>query len=260
MTRRTLLATCAAPLLGADWKTLFDGRSFRGWTPGPDAQPRGDSWAIEGGAIKAVRHPKFREDLLTLEEFGDFELVFEWRISPGGNSGVKYRVQDAMVIHPKLIPPSIRKFEHQADYALTHKVTREKMPNDGDGQIYQVAYEYQVIDNTAHSDAKRSKKSWAGALYQLAAPSEDKAKAVGEWNEGRILTRGDRVEHWLNGAKVVDISLADEPVRAGLEARWTTASPVYQALTQRKRKRGPIVLQNHNDEAWFRNIKIRALD
>lgn len=93
----------------------------------------------------------------------------------------------------------------------------------------------------------------------MLAPSERAAKAVGEWNQGRIVVRGDRIEHWLNGKKVIDATLDDPEVVMGLEKRWTNASPVYHLLTTRPRKKGPIVLQNHNDDAWFRNLKIRAL-
>jgi hypothetical protein len=255
----TTLNQLTAAEKAAGWKLLFDGRTFQGWTPAPDSKPPGDSWAIDNGAIRSKPNPKFREDLLTTSEWDDFELAFSWKISPGGNSGVKYRVQDAAVIHPALYPSSIRKFEQTVDYTLQHKSPRAKMPADGKGQIYQVAFEYQVIDNTAHADAKRSQKSWAGALYQMIAPSENPVKAVGEWNEARIVVRGDRIEHWLNGKKVVDASLADPAVSGGLEQRWGKASPVYQLLTQRPKKKGPIVLQNHNDDAWFRNIRIRSL-
>lgn len=244
----------------AGWTLLFDGRSFAGWTPSPSSRPALDSFSIEDGAIVARKDPKFREDIETASQWSDFELVFDWKISPAGNSGVKYRVQDAMVIHPSLIPPDIRKFERQADYALSNrKATRATMPVDGKGQIYQVAFEYQVIDNDAHSDARTSKKSWAGALYQMLEPSENPAKPVGQWNTARIIVRGDQVQHWLNGRKVIDATLADPAVTSGIEKRWGTASPVYKLLTSRPRKSGPIVLQNHNDPAWFRNIKIRAL-
>ncbi len=244
----------------AGWILLFDGRSLSGWTPSPASNPPLDSFFIEEGAIVARKNPKFREDIETTSKWADFELVFDWKISPGGNSGVKYRVQDAMVIHPALIPPDIGKFERQADYALANrKATRSSMPTDGKGQIYQVAFEYQVIDNEAHSDAKTSKKSWAGALYQMLEPKENPAKPVGQWNTALIVVRGDQVQHWLNGRKVIDATLADPAVTAGIEKRWGLESPVYKLLTKRPRKMGPIVLQNHNDPAWFRNIKIRAI-
>ncbi|MBY0502644.1 MAG: DUF1080 domain-containing protein [Bryobacteraceae bacterium] len=244
----------------AGWKLLFDGKTLKGWIDPAKQTPPGDSFRIEDGAIASVAHPKFREDMLTTEKFTNFELSFEWKISPGGNSGVKYLVQDAAVIHPSLFPTAIPKFEDRVDYLLKNKrAKRSSLPSDGKVEIYQVAYEYQVIDNTAHADAKRSQKSWAGALYQLVEPQGAGPKLVGEWNEGRIVVRGNRVEHWLNGVKVVDASLDDPAVAAGLAKRWTTKSPVYELLTKRPHAAGPIVLQNHNDAAWYRSLKIRRI-
>ena len=260
------LLLMAAPLTAADntltpeekragWKLLFDGRTLAGW----DLSAQSDAYTVADSALRSTPRPKFREDIATKESFGDFELSFDWKVAPGSNSGVKYRTQAIGVVHPAFVPDTIKKFEHRLDYAFAHPQPREKMPQDGRGEIYYVAFEYQVIDNTAHSDAKRSRKSQAGALYQLIAPTEDVVKGVGEWNAGRIVVRGSRVEHWLNGKKVVDASLDDPAISAGLEARWTTQSPVYQFLTRRPKARGPIVLQNHNDEAWYKNLKIREL-
>ena len=239
----------------AGWKLLFDGKTLNGW----DMSAKSDAYAVADGALRSTPKPKFREDIATRESFGNFELTFDWKVAPGSNSGVKYLTQAIGVVHPSFVPDTIKKFEHRLDYAFAHPQPREKMPQDGKGEIYYVAFEYQVIDNTAHSDAKRSRKSQAGALYQLIAPSEDAVKPVGEWNMGKIVVQGMRVEHWLNGKKVIDASLNDPAVPGGLEARWTKDSPVYKYLTERPKKRGPIVLQNHNDEAWYKNLKIREL-
>jgi hypothetical protein len=244
----------------AGWKLLFDGKSFAGWVDPAKQSPPGDSFRIVDGAIASTAKPMFREDLVSLEKFTNFELRFEWKISPGGNSGVKYLVQDAAFIHPSLFKTAIPKFEDRIDYLLNNKKPkRSDLPADGKVEIYQVAFEYQVIDNTAHADAKRSQKSWAGALYQLIEPKGAGPKAVGEWNEGRIVINGNHVEHWLNGVKVVDASLDDPSIAAGLEKRWTTKNPVYTLLTKRPQKTSPVVIQNHNDAAWYRNLKIRRL-
>lgn len=239
----------------AGWKLLFDGKSLNGW----DASPQSDAYTVVDGTLRSTPKPKFREDIATKTSYADFELVFDWKVAPGSNSGVKYRTQGIGVVHPAYFPAEIKKFEKRLDYCLEHPHKREEMPHDGKGEIYYVAFEYQVIDNTAHADAKRSRKSQAGALYQLIEPNEEAVKAVGEWNTAKILVKGDHVEHWLNGKKVIDASLNDPAVPAGLEARWTKNSPVYKMLTTRSRKAGPIVFQNHNDEAWYRNVKIREL-
>ncbi len=246
----------------AGWKLLFDGKTFAGWTDPAQQTPPGDAFRIVDGTLMVTPKAKFREDLLSLEKFTNFELRFDWKISPGGNSGVKYLVQDTAIIHPSLFPPApIAKFEDRVDYLLrsTKRPQRSSLPVDGKVEIYQVAFEYQVIDNTAHADAKRSRKSWAGALYQLMEPAGAGPKPVGEWNEGRIVIQGNHFEHWLNGVKVIDASLDDPAVPAGLAKRWTTKSPVYEALTKRPHQATPIVIQNHNDAAWYRNLKIRRL-
>ena len=246
----------------AGWKLLFDGKTLKGWVDPAKQTPPGDSFRVVDGMIASTAKPKFREDMLTTEKFKNFELRFDWKISPGGNSGVKYLVQDTAIIHPSLFAVKpMAKFEDRIDYLLrsAKRPIRSSLPADGEVEIYQVAFEYQVIDNTAHADAKRSQKSWAGALYQLIAPEGAGPKAVGEWNEGRIVVRGDRIEHWLNGVKVVDASLNEAAVPDGLAARWTTKGRVYELLTQRANKTGPIVLQNHSDAAWYRNLKIRRL-
>lgn len=246
----------------AGWKLLFDGKTLNGWVDPAKQTPPGDSFRVVDGVIASTAKPKFREDMLTTEKFKNFELRFDWKISPGGNSGVKYLVQDTAIIHPSLFAAKpITKFEDRIDHLLRSpkRPLRSSLPADGEVEIYQVAFEYQVIDNTAHADAKRSHQSWAGALYQLIAPVGAGPKAVGEWNEGRIVVRGDRIEHWLNGVKVVDASLNDAAVPDGLAARWTTKGRVYKLLTQRAEKTGPIVLQNHSDAAWYRNLKIRRL-
>ena len=244
----------------AGWKLLFDGKTFAGWTDPAKQSPPGDAFRVVDGTLAVTSKPKFREDLLSLEKFTNFELRFDWKISPGGNSGVKYLVQDTAYIHPSLFKTPIPKFEDRINYLLTHpRPKRSSLPPDGKTEIYQVAYEYQVIDNTAHADAKRSQKSWAGALYQLIEPQGAGPKPVGEWNEGRIVIQGNHVEHWLNGVKVVDASLDDAAVAAGLEKRWTAQNPVYTLLTKRPHKSSPLVIQNHDDAAWYRNLKIRRL-
>ena len=127
-------------------------------------------------------------------------------------------------------------------------------------QEYVVAFEYQVIDNARHSDAKRGPRAQAGAVYDVAPAARDATRPVGEFNHGRIRLRGDHIEHWLSGAKVVDTMLNSAGIAAAFEHRWGKASPVYQMLTRQPKRHCPITLQNHGDAAWFRNLKIRRLD
>ncbi len=92
----------------------------------------------------------------------------------------------------------------------------------------------------------------------MVAASRDMTRPVGEWNQARVVVKGMHVEHWLNGVKVVDTRLDSEVVRQGIIHRWGADSPIGRALLD-ARKEGPVVLQNHDDEAWFRDIKIRRL-
>lgn len=241
---------------GEGWKLLFDGRTMKGWAPAAEG-----AWTVEDGCLKAVPRPVLREDLLTLEEFGDFEFSFEWKVAPGANSGVKYLIQDVVLVDDKQLPEGMRlNFEQQVGWFLEHRSAKRELVRAGAGaQVYPVAFEYQVIDDRKHVDALMNASSRAGALYRMAAPSQAAAKPAGEFNEGRIVLRGLHVEHWLNGVKVVDIRLDDAQVRESVERRWKEGHPVRRLLTEIPKRRTPLALQHHNDEAWFRNLKIREL-
>ncbi len=243
------------------WILLFDGKTLDGWEDPAKETPAGESWAVADDCIKAVPHPRIREDLLTLESFGDFELVFDWKISPGGNSGVKYRVQDRAVLVRGLIDPSAARFEDTVEYELTHRLGhRADLGLDDHMEEYLIAFEYQLIDNERHPDAAEGADRTAGAIYGLAAPSDQVARPVGEFNQSRILLRGNHIEHWLNGTKVVDVDLDSDAIRNGLARRWPVDSTVFELLSEMPHKRTPVALQHHGDEVWFRNIKLRRLD
>jgi len=238
------------------WRLLFDGRSMQGWAP-----VAADAWTVEDGCLKAIPRPVLREDLLTLEEFGDFELVFEWKVAPAANSGVKYLIHDMVLVDERQLPEGMRlTFEQQVGWFLEHRSAKRELVKAGSGaQVYPVAFEYQVIDDQRHIDAMLNASGRAGALYRMAAPARAAAKPAGEFNEGRIVLRGLHVEHWLNGVKVVDVRLDDPQVRESIERRWKEGHPVRKMLTGIPKRRTPIALQHHNDAAWFRSIRIREL-
>lgn len=218
----------------AGWVLLFDGRSLSGWKGlGYDPIPS-RHWLVEDGAIKknptkdvplqADGQPAQGGDLMTVETFGDFELAFEWKISPGGNSGVKYNVSEEM---------SMRQAPNHAA----------------------LGFEYQVLDDLLHPDAKNGPNRTAGALYDLVPPGPGKIlKRVGEYNSARIVWRGGRGEHWLNGVKILefDLNSADFATRLAKSKYASIAGFADQ-------RRGHIVLQDHTDAAWYRKIKIRGL-
>ncbi len=200
----------------AGWVSLFDGKTLRGWTT-PDGQPVSQGWEVVDGAIH--RNGKGGQ-IVTEGEFDNFELSLEWKVAKGGNSGVKYRIQP----HP----------------------TRK-------GQW--VGCEYQVLDDDNHPNGKKP-TTRAGALYDLYAPDEasKELRPVGEYNSLRIVARGTKLEHWLNGQKVLEIDTASQDWKDRIARSKFKTVPGFAAA-----RPGKILLQDHNSEVWFRDIKVRPL-
>jgi hypothetical protein len=238
------------------FRLLFDGKSMDNWTDSTGKPMKGDAWTIEDGCLKPRAKPTLTEDLFSKDKFTDFELMFDWRISKAGNSGVKYRIQDHIYMAGDRAKGQPRKFELVLDDFSKNRITERPA---GKGQDYVVGFEYQVIDNSSNADALSAQTHSAGALYDVAAPTKDATKPVGQWNYSRLIVKGSHVEHWLNGEKVVDASIAPEVVRPLLSKRWGQTPLVLKMLSEQPNKSCPISLQNHGDEAWFRNIKIKTL-
>jgi hypothetical protein len=236
----------------AGWTLLFDGKTMNGWDDPRLKSPAGDAWTIEDGCLKATAHPRITEDLFTKEDFRDFELAFDWRISPRGNSGVKYRIQK----HLFVAPDGKQKFEQTVERSFHDPVAGRPSK----GQDYVIGFEYQMLDDDLNADARNGLKHTSGALYDMVAPSARLTKPVGEFNHSVIVLRGNHVEHWMNGVKVVDSALDSTDALQGIKSRWGVAPHVYDLLATQPKKGCPISLQNHGNEAWFRNIKIRKLD
>jgi len=215
----------------AGWRLLFDGRTLAGWRGlGYDTVPTAH-WVVVNGAIKkADGRPLVGGDLMTLDSFADFELSFEWKTTPGANSGVKYNVSEAM---------SIAQGGAGTQGGPTHSA---------------LGFEYQILDDAQHEDAKLPSHR-AAALYDLIAPNDRKhLRPVGEWNRSRIVVRGNHGEHWLNGEKVVDFELGTARMDSLLAASKYKTIPGFG-----ERRRGHIVLQDHGDEVYFRELKVRPL-
>lgn len=211
----------------AGWRLLFDGKTLNGWRGFHRDKP-GTGWTAEGGVLKMVamqREPgkDIGGDLITVDQFANFEFQVEWKLSQGGNSGIKYLVS-------------------------------EDLPKTGRGAI---SFEYQLLDDDNHPDAKLgiAGNRKAGSLYDLipAGPNK-KIRPIGEFNQTRIVKRGNHIEHWLNGEKVLEFDQGSTELKARIvESKFKDTVGFGEA------KRGHILLQDHNEEISFRNIKIREI-
>ena len=129
------------------WKLMFEGKTMHGWTDSAGKPMDRDAWAVEDGSLKPRAKPTLIEDLFSKEKYSDFELAFDWKISPGGNSGVKYRIQDHIYIAGERAKG--KKFELIVDDFSKNRIAERPVK----GQDYVVGFEYQVIDNSANADA-----------------------------------------------------------------------------------------------------------
>lgn len=200
----------------AGWKSLFDGKSLNGWRGYRMKGPPAAGWEVQDGVLKTVPKVKGGE-IITEQKFNDFELSWEWRIAAAGNNGVKYFVSE----------------------------DRPKAPG----------HEYQMLDDDKHPDGKIGPHRQTAAFYDVLPPAAGKPlKPVGEWNASRVIVKGDHVEHWLNGAKVLAYDLGSDQLKAGL------ARSKFKGVADFGTKiEGHIMLTYHGDECAFRNLKIREL-
>jgi hypothetical protein len=237
------------------WTLLFDGKTMTHWVDPSKMSPPGDAWSVEDGCLKTHSKARITEDLFSQDTYRDFELSWEWRISVGGNSGLKYRIQDHLfIVGPDKAIPRER-FEARVERSFVQRIATR--PDRG--QDYVVGFEYQMTDDAKNGDALGNPKHTAGALYDMVVPASAAAKPAGEFNTSRILVRGNHVEHWMNGVKVVDSTLDSSAAMEGIKKRWANSPHVYDLLANQPKKDCPISLQNHGDDAWFRSIKIRRL-
>src|SRR5882762_1491260 len=191
-----ILAGAAIAAQSSRERSLFDGKTTTGWRGFKKAAFPERGWVVENGWLKhnaaKGEDSAGAGDIITIETFDNFDLQFEWRIAPGGNSGVKYLVTE-----------------------------------DRSGPI---AHEYQVIDDARHADAKIGPHRATAALYDvIPAPAGKPLHPAGEINAGRIVVNGLHVEHWLNGVKVIEYELESAALKAAKakskfkdEAGWGT--------------------------------------
>ena len=211
----------AAPAGGdAGWSPLFNGTSLEGWRAYKRPDATGTRWRVENGTLTLPpndgKDTRGARDIISTDTFDRFELTWEWRISTGGNSGVKYFVLE------------------DQDAAIGH--------------------EYQIIDDERHPDAKIGIERQTASFYDVLSPANRKIQPAGTWNQSRVLANGSTVEHWLNGGKVLSYELDSPALRAAI------ADSKFKDIGRfGKLQKGHLLLQDHGDQVWYRNIRIRRL-
>jgi hypothetical protein len=205
-----------------EWTVLFNGQNLEGWRSYGASEPA-PAWIVEDDAIVLNVDENVDEttggDLITQDQYENFELELEWKISEGGNSGVFFGVREI----------------------------------EGQDVAYESGIEMQILDNDRHVDGRTPETS-AGACYALYAPEKDALRPVGEYNQVRLVVNDGNVEHWLNGQKIVSYVIGsddwNERVANSKFADWEHFA---------RYRKGHIGLQDHTDRVWFRNIRIRPL-
>lgn len=216
------------------WELLFDGKTFHGWRGFGRNTIQGDHWKVENGTIRKVRNTAIPVqtdgtrvdggDLITIDTFDNFELSFEWKINNDGNSGIKYNVSE--------------------DLSMQYG-----------SKYHALGFEYQILDdNSDRYKGKLKPTQFTGSLYDMIAPHNVHLNPVGQFNKSKIIISGNHGEHWLNGVKVVEYDFGT----AEFDSLFNI-SKYNKYLDFEKKKKGHIVITNHSDDSWYKNIKIREL-
>lgn len=209
------------------WVLLFDGKTTDGWRGYDKTAFPDKGWIVENGTLHVIGSSRGEAgggggDLLYDKKFRNFELELEWKVSEGGNSGIFYLAQE--------IP---------------------------DEPVWKGAPEMQILDNDRHPDAKLGVNGnrAAGSLYDLIPGDMKAVKPAGEWNKVKIMVYKGTVVHFVNGRQVLEYHLWTDDWKKMVENSKFKDYPWFMNPAEE----GYIVLQDHGDDVWFRNIKIKEL-
>ncbi len=207
------------PVMQDGWQILFDGKTTNGWhTYGKTAV--NERWKIADGALYIDNTVKEGGDIVTDEEFDNYDLKLEWKISKNGNSGIIININE-----------DTAKFK----------------------ETYRSGPEVQVLDNDGHPDGKIIKHR-AGDLYDLIKSSSEPVKAVGEWNAVEIISDKGSLKIFMNGTNVVTTTMWDDNWKQLIAGSKFKDMPGFGTF-----KKGKIALQDHGNAVWYRDIKIKKL-
>jgi hypothetical protein len=202
----------------AGWLLLFDGTTLNGWRSYKQTDASNSRWKSVDGLLALVKgdgkDTRGARDIITKDTYDSFELTWEWKVAEGGNSGLKYFVLE------------------DQDSAIGH--------------------EYQIIDDERHPDAKVGPKRQTAALYDVLPAANRPLRPAGQFNQSRVLVEGRRVEHWLNGTKVLEYQLESPSLKTAIADSKFRSIARFGTV-----QKGHILIQDHGDEVWYRNIKIR---
>lgn len=208
------------------WKLLWDGKTTDGWRGAKLNAFPANGWVVDNGILKVMKSDGGEStnggDIVTTRKYKNFELTVEFKITEGANSGIKYFVDTEM--------------------------------NKGAGSS--IGCEFQILDDQKHPDAKLgvSGNRKLGALYDLIPVSEDKPFKKNEFNTATVIVKGNHVEHWLNGVKLLEYERNTQMFNALVAYSKYRDWPNFGNAEQ-----GNILLQDHGDEVWFKNVKIKEL-
>ncbi|MDP3912227.1 MAG: DUF1080 domain-containing protein [Bacteroidota bacterium] len=204
------------------WKLLFDGKTTKGWKGAKSDDFPTNAVAVEEGMLKVLKSEGNSGGIITEKKYRNFELLVDFRITDGANSGIKYFVNR----------------------------------DEKTGELATIGCEYQVLDDKLHPDALKGVKGnrTLGSLYDLIAAPQDKPYRSSTFNHARIVANGNKVEHWLNDVKIVDYERNTQMWQALVNYSKFADLPNFGNATE-----GNILLQDHSDEVWFKNIKIKEL-
>lgn len=197
------------------WQSLFDGKTLKGWRSATRDSLPGAGWSVSSGELVFDPSAGHGGDIITDRSFTNFELSLDFKVSEGGNSGIKY----FLIPHTSL------------------------------------GCEFQILDDQKHPDAQlgREGNRKTGSLYDLIPANPGKPyKGAGQWNTARIIVQGNRVEHWLNGSRILAYDRSSEAFRQAIAlSKFKNTAGFASALSS------PILLQAHGDLVHFRNIRIK---
>ena len=211
------------------WKLLWDGKTTNGWRGARLDDFPDKGWVIDNGELTVLstggEESAAGGDIVTTDVYGDFELMVDFKLTTGANSGIKYYVNTDL--------------------------------NKGPGSS--IGLEYQILDDAVHPDAKLGNHEGSrtlASLYDLIKADPNKpANPIGEWNTAHIVSKGPHVEHWLNGMKVLEYERGSDAYKKLVsESKYKVWPNFGEAAT------GPILLQDHGDRVSFRNIKIKTTE